>query len=87
MRTTDLETTDIELASAIMTAAGRKPAAIRPGKELVEFLFPMNEITQAVAIRYAAGTLFQDVRRLANNRRWLYQQVRAVAASGKEVRP
>ena len=87
MRDADLQTSDIDLAAAIMTATGKKPATIRPGRELVEFSFPMNEATQAVALRYAAGTLHQEVRRYANFRRWLYGQVRAVAASGKEVRP
>lgn len=80
-----ITTSDIELAAALMTATNKKPVSIRPGKALVEFSFSANEITQAVTIKYATSTLCQEVRRLANNRTWLYRQCRSVANSGVGV--
>jgi hypothetical protein len=78
-------TTDIELAAALMTATNKKPFNIRPGKELVEFSYPNNEITSEATMKYATSTLCQEVRRLATCRTWLYRQVRDVARSGREV--
>ncbi len=84
-RPTQITTTDIELAAALMTATSRRPLTIYPGRELVEFTFPVNEITEAVTMKYASSTLFQEVRRLANSRSWLYRQCRDVARSGMGV--
>ncbi|WP_243373611.1 hypothetical protein [Geotalea sp. SG265] len=86
-RLEDFKTTDIELAAAIMTASKAKPLAIIPGLDLVEFVFPDDETTQAVIRKYAAGTLFQEVRRLAAHRKWLYRQIKEVEKKGREVRP
>lgn len=86
-RPLDFHTSDLELAASLMTAVNRKPEMIAPGTELVEFFFPANEATQAVVMKYAAGTLFQEVRRLAANRSWLYRQVREVVKHGRAVRP
>lgn len=82
----EIRTTDINLAASIMTATNRKPVEIAKGRELVEFTFPADETTKAVALEYAAGNLMQEVRRLAANRSWLYRQTRAVANDGREVR-
>lgn len=81
----DFKTHDIELAAALMTA-GQKPRKIAPGEKLIEFSFPANETVHSVALKYAAGNLFQEVRRLAAHRRWLYRQIREVANTGREVR-
>lgn len=81
----DIITSDIELAAALMTATNKRPVGISPGRELVEFTFPANEITEAVMMKYAAGTLFQEVRRLAGSRSWIYRQCRDVARSGAGV--
>jgi hypothetical protein len=86
MRPADFTTTDIDLAAAIMTAASKKPLAIRPGAHLVEFIFPDDETTQAVIKRYAGNSLLQEVRRFAAHRAWLYRQARDVARGGFEVR-
>ena len=86
-RLEEIRTTDINLAAAIMTATNLKPAKIAKGSELVEFTFPANEKTKGVALKYAAGTLTQEVRRLMANRSWLYRQAREVTRSGREVRP
>lgn len=86
MRQSDFTTTDIDLAAAIMTATGKKPLAIRPGVQLVEFVFPDDETTQAVIKRYAGNSLLQDVRRFGAHRAWLYRQARDVARGGFEVR-
>ncbi|MEZ4601433.1 MAG: hypothetical protein R2940_16720 [Syntrophotaleaceae bacterium] len=83
MRHLEFTTTDIELAAALMVALNAKPSEIRPGKELVEFTFPKNEATESVITKFAAGSLFQEVRRFASNRSWLYRQVREVARTGK----
>ncbi len=80
-----ITTSDIELAAALMTATNNKPVSIHLGKALVEFTFPVNEITEAVMMKYASSTLCQEVRRLANNRTWLYRQCRSVANSGVGV--
>ncbi|MDY0301426.1 MAG: hypothetical protein RBQ99_07575 [Trichlorobacter sp.] len=80
-----ITTTDIELAAALMNATNKKPESIHPGEQLVEFTFPTNEITEAVTMKYATSTLCQDVRRLANSRKWLYRQCRDVARSGVGV--
>lgn len=80
-------TTDIELSACIMTALNRKPMEIVPGVDLVEFIFPSDETVQEVALKYAAGRLVQEVRRLAANRSWLYRQTREVARTGQGVRP
>lgn len=84
-RPAQIITSEIELAAAIMTATNTKPVSITPGRELVEFTFPSNEITEAIAIKYASCSLFQEVRRLANNRSWLYRQIREVTRTGAGV--
>lgn len=87
MRHLEFTTTDIELAAALMVALNAKPAEIRPGRELVEFTFPMTETTETVITKYAAGRLLQEVRRFANNRSWLYRQIRLIDQTGKVIRP
>lgn len=86
LRHEDFKTHDIELAAALMTATGQKPRKIAPGNKLIEFIFPANEIVHSVVLKYAAGNLFQEVRRLAAHRRWLYRQIREVENTGREVR-
>ncbi|GAB7026026.1 hypothetical protein [Geotalea toluenoxydans] len=81
----DFRTSDIELAAALMTATNRKPLAIMPGVELVEFIFPGDEVVQSVVMKYAAGRLILEVKRLAANRTWLYRQVQQVKKRGSEV--
>ncbi len=87
MRHEEFRTTDIELSAAIMTALNQKPLEIVPGRELVEFVFPPSETVEEVALKYAAGRLLQEVRRLAANRSWLYRRAREVARTGQGVRP
>jgi len=84
-RPSEFTTSDIELAACFLTAGG-KLSRIIPGRELVEFVFPLTEITREIAIEYAAGDLCQKVRLLARNRSWLYRQIREVARTGREVR-
>jgi hypothetical protein len=85
-RPAQIITSEIELVAAIMTATNTKPVSITPGRELVEFTFPSNENTESVAIKYASCSLFHEFRRLANNRSWLYRQIREVARSGAGVK-
>ena len=77
MRHEEIRTTDLNLAASIMTATNHKPT-VTAGRDLVEFTFPADEATKAVAVEYATGTLMQEVRRLAVNRTWLYRQTREV---------
>ncbi len=84
VRSSDFQTTDIELAAALMTC-GQRPEMIAPGAELVEFHFPNNDKVREIAVQYAAGTLCLEVRKLANSRSWLYRQVREISRSGQGV--
>lgn len=84
-RPAQIITSEIELAASIMTATNTKPVSITPGRNHVEFTFISNEITESVIIKYASCNLFQDVRRLAINRSWLYRQRHEVASSGAGV--
>lgn len=77
LRPTDFETTDIDLAAAIMTATGERPEISRdPGRGLGVFHFPAVDAVHAVALSYASGELALPVRRFAACRAWLYRQVR-----------
>jgi len=76
-RTPDFQTSDIDLAAAIMTATGERPEISRdPGRELGTFHYPAVDAVHAVALAYASGDLVQPVKRFAACRAWLYRQVR-----------
>lgn len=77
-----ITTSDAELAVALMTATRKRPTCIYSGAECVEFSFPANDITEAVAQKYAAGTLVLNVRRLASYRAWILKQCGEVARTG-----
>lgn len=87
MRPSDFKTTDIKLSAAIMTATGKKPQLIRPGRELIEFVFPMNDDVETVVMKYSSGSLMQEVQRLFNNHSWLYRQIREFDHVGRDIRP
>jgi len=73
------QTTDIDLAAAIMTATGRQPEMYRqPGQSLVSFEFTNDETIIAVVMAYSGGELAQPVKRFAACRAWLYRQARGV---------
>ncbi len=87
MRHSDFTTTNIDLAAALMVATNAKPAVIKPGRELVEFSFRVNETTESVITKFAAGKLVQDIQRFSSNRSWLYRQCREIDRTGREIRP
>lgn len=85
-RLEEIRTADINLAASIMTATNRRPASIIAGHDLVEFAFPADDTTRDVTLKYAAGTLTQEVRRFASNRSWLYRQAREASKAEGGVR-
>lgn len=84
MRSQIFTTSDIELSACIFTA-GVAPLKIAPGRELVEFVFPINGTVNETILGYSSGTLCQPVRKLVKHRSWLYKQVRDVEQYGREV--
>lgn len=80
-----ITTTDLNLAAALMTATNTHPVKIYPGNDFVAFDFQSNERTEAVMVKYAAGTLVLNVRRLGRCRLWLDRKCRVVASNGIEV--
>ena len=84
MRNETFRTSDLELSACIVTA-GVAPLKIVPGRELVEFVFPINGTIQDTINEYSAGTLCQAVRKLAKHRTWLYKQMKDVVRFGREV--
>ena len=78
-RPSEFQTSDLDLAAAIMVATGRQPEVFQqPGRALITFEFPDDEATRSVIIAYAAGELVQPVRRFAACRAWLYRQAKGV---------
>lgn len=78
-RSTEPQTSDIDLSAAIMTATGRTPAIYRqPGQALVTFEFKDDDESRAVIVAYATGELVQPVKRFAACRAWLYRQAKGV---------
>jgi hypothetical protein len=72
------ETTDLDLAAAIMTATDRQPTVIlQPGKPLATFEFTDDEFTRTIIIAYATGELVQPVKRFAACRAWLFRQTKS----------
>jgi hypothetical protein len=77
MRQTEFQTTDLDLAAAIMTATGKQPKIVQlVGKALITFEFQDDETTRAAIIAYASGELAQPVKRFATCRAWLYRQAK-----------
>lgn len=78
-RSTEFQTSEIDLAAAIMTATGRQPEVFQqPGRPLITFEFPDDVPTRTTIISYAIGELVQPVKRFADCRAWLYRQAKAV---------
>ncbi|AJE04670.1 hypothetical protein [Geobacter pickeringii] len=78
-RPPEFQTTDLDLAAAIMTGTGKQPGAFRqPGQPLVAFEFKDDEATRAIILSYASGDLCQNVKRFAACRAWLYRQAKGV---------
>jgi hypothetical protein len=78
-RPKDFQTTDIDLAAAIMTATGSQPGIVlQPGQTLVTFEFEDDETSRSIIIAYATGELRQSVKRFAACRAWLYRQTKGV---------
>lgn len=76
-RPSEFETSDIDLAAAIMTASNKQPVVVRhPGAPLVSFQFPNDEASYAVIVAYATGELCQPVKRFAACRANLYRQAK-----------
>lgn len=79
MRPTEFQTSDLDLAAAIMTATNKRPEIYRqPGHQLKTFEFPSDDITKSIVIAYAAGELIQPVKRFAACRSWLYRHAKGV---------
>lgn len=76
-RPTEFQTSDLDLAAAIMTATGRQPEVfLQPGRQLITFEFFDDEATRSIIIAYAGGELMQSVKRFAACRAWLYRQTK-----------
>ncbi len=79
-RQTEFQTTDLDLAAAIMTATGHQPQVTRhTGNPLLSFQFPQNEDTMSIVVSYAGGDLVLPARRFAACRSWLYRKAKGVA--------
>lgn len=75
------ETSELPIAAAIMTATDRQPEVFRqPGRPLVIFEFPDDELTRNIVLAYVSGDLCLPVKRFEQRRSWLYRRA-------KEVRP
>jgi hypothetical protein len=78
MSNTEFSTEDLDLAAAIVTATRKRPRVCKhTDRQLVTFIFPNDEPTQAVILAYAGGTLIQNVRKFAACRFQLYRLARA----------
>jgi hypothetical protein len=76
-RPTEFQTSDIDLAAAIMTATGRQPEVFQQsGRQLITFEFFDDEATRTIIIAYASGELVQPVKRFAACRAWLYRRTK-----------
>ena len=78
-RPTELQTSDIDLAAAIMTGTGKQPGVYQqPGQQLVTFEFVDTDAIRSIIMEYATGELVQPVKRFSASRAWLYRQAKAV---------
>jgi len=76
-RLTEFQTSDLDLAAAIMSVTGKQPEIFRqPGREFISFEFPDDEVIRRIIIDYAGGELVKPVRRFAACRSWLYRKVK-----------
>ena len=79
MAISEFQTSELDLAAAIMTGTGRQPEVFQqPGRPLVTFEFPADEATLMIIMAFAGGELVQPVKSFAGCRAWLYRRAREV---------
>lgn len=84
-RPDQISLTDLDASSAILISTDERPT-LKPGRDLVEFIFSSTPEVQQALSAYTTGQLSGPLKKFATCRNLLFRAVKDCLRSGTEVK-